>query len=60
MPLRGKHPGHRPYRIRIWYTDPKRRTIVKTFHWRGPYEAELEWLRKKPYGIRSFQTWIAK
>lgn len=61
MPLRGKHPGHRPFRIRIEEPPssafPKGRTLVKSFHWRGPWEEEIDYCTRRKW---VHNAWVAE
>jgi hypothetical protein len=43
MPVRGKGWYKRPYRLSYEYNG---RVINKAFHWYGPFENEIDWLKQ--------------
>lgn len=58
MPLRGKHPGYKPYRLHIEEppTDlfPRGRKYMKSYHWRGPWERDIEHARARKWPLTAW------
>lgn len=60
MPLRGKHPGHKPYRIRAVFANG--RVTNRSYHWRGPWEEFAEWCRMafRNEVLSEYRVWQVK